>query len=45
MEELPMEQWVENLPKELKTDPLWQSAYYRAAMYLYDLVWMDFEEK
>jgi four helix bundle protein len=41
MEELPMEQWVENLPKELKADPLWQSAYYRVAMYLYDLVWMD----
>jgi four helix bundle protein len=41
MEELPMEQWVETLPKELKTDPLWQSAYYRVAMYLYDLVWID----
>ncbi|HAE58191.1 MAG TPA: four helix bundle protein [Anaerolineae bacterium] len=41
MEEMPMEQWVETLPKELKADPLWQSAYYRVAMYLYDLVWMD----
>jgi four helix bundle protein len=41
MEELTMEQWVETLPKELKADPLWQSAYYRVAMYLYDLVWMD----
>jgi four helix bundle protein len=41
MEELPMERWVETLPKELKADPLWQSAYYRVAMYLYDLVWMD----
>ena len=39
--ELTMEQWVETLPKSLKTDPLWQSAYYRVAMYLYDLVWMD----
>lgn len=41
--ELPMEQWVATLPQELKTDPLWQSAYYRAAIYLYDLVWMDAE--
>jgi four helix bundle protein len=41
MEEMTMEQWVETLPKELKADPLWQSAYYRVAMYLYDLVWMD----
>jgi four helix bundle protein len=41
MEEMTMERWVETLPKELKADPLWQSAYYRVAMYLYDLVWMD----
>ena len=39
--ELTMEQWVETLPKALKSDPLWQSAYYRLAMYLYDLVWLD----
>ena len=39
--ELTMEQWVETLPKSLKADPLWQSAYYRVAMYLYDLVWLD----
>jgi len=38
--ELTMEQWVEVLPKALKSDPLWQSAYYRLAMYLYDLVWL-----
>jgi len=41
--ELPMEQWVATLPQQLKKDPLWQSAYYRVAMYLYDLVWMDSE--
>lgn len=41
--ELPMEQWVLTLPLELKADPLWKSAYYRLAMYLYDLVWMDAE--
>ena len=39
--ELTMEQWVETLPKALKSDPLWQSAYYRLEMYLYDLVWLD----
>jgi four helix bundle protein len=38
-----MEQWVETLPKELKADALWKSAYYRLAMYLYDLVWFDSE--
>lgn len=42
-EELTMEGWVGGLPRELKTDPLWQSAYYRLAMYLHDLVWTDCE--
>jgi four helix bundle protein len=29
------------LPDSLRNDPLWKSAYYRFAMYLYDLVWID----
>jgi len=41
--ELPMEQWVMTVPSELRADPLWKSAYYRLAMYLYDLAWMDAE--
>jgi four helix bundle protein len=39
--ELPFEEWVETLPDSLRNDPLWKSAYYRLAMYLYDLVWLD----
>jgi four helix bundle protein len=41
--EMTMDEWVATLPKQLKSDPLWQSAYYRLAMYLYDLVWIDCE--
>ncbi|HXD09631.1 MAG TPA: four helix bundle protein [Anaerolineales bacterium] len=39
--ELPFEEWVQILPVSLRNDPLWKSAYYRLAMYLYDLVWLD----
>ena len=39
--ELPFEEWVKMLPDSLRNDPLWKSAYYRSAMYLYDLVWID----
>lgn len=39
--ELPFDEWVETLPASLRNDPLWKSAYYRLAMYLYDLVWLD----
>lgn len=39
--ELTFEEWIETVPKQLKADPLWQSLYYRYAMYLYDLVWLD----
>ena len=37
---LPFEEWVKTLPDSLRNDPLWKSAYYRLAMYLYDLVWI-----
>jgi hypothetical protein len=39
--EMAFEDWANSVPKQLKGDPLWQSAYYRLAMYLYDLVWLD----
>ena len=39
--ELPFDEWVKTLPDSLRNDPLWKSAYYRLAMYLYDLVWLD----
>lgn len=39
--ELPFEEWAKTLPDSLRNDPLWKSAYYRLAMYLYDLVWLD----
>lgn len=34
--ELPFDEWVNTLPALLRSDPLWKSAYYRLAMYLYD---------
>ena len=39
--ELPIEEWVNTVPERLRVDPLWDSGYYRLAMYLYDLVWVD----
>ena len=39
--ELPFDEWVNTLPTSLRNDPLWKAAYYRLAMYLYDLVWLD----
>ena len=41
LKELPFEEWVKTLPDSLRSDPLWKSAYYRLAMYLYDLMWID----
>ena len=43
LKELPFEEWVKTLPDSLRSDPLWKSAYYRLAMYLYDLMWIDSE--
>ena len=42
--ELPLDEWVKTLPASLRNDPLWKSAYYRLAMYLYDLMWLDSEK-
>ncbi len=41
MEELSFDEWLKIVPARLKSDPLWDSAYYRLAMYLYELVWQD----
>ena len=41
LKELLFEEWVKTLPYSLRNDPLWKSAYYRLAMYLYDLMWID----
>jgi four helix bundle protein len=43
LKELPFEEWLKTLPDSLRNDPLWKSAYYRLAMYLYDLMWIDSE--
>ena len=37
------DEWVETVPIQLSNDPLWSSAYYRLAMYLFDKVWQDCE--
>jgi four helix bundle protein len=41
--ELTFAEWMKAAPARLQADPLWQSTYYRLAMYLYDLVWKDCE--
>ncbi len=40
---LKFEEWQKTVPEQLRKDPLWESLYYRVAMYLYDLVWEDCE--
>ena len=37
------EEWEKTVPDFVKRDPLWESLYYRVALYLYDLVWDDCE--
>ena len=37
------EEWMDTVPLQLRNDPLWNSTYYRLAMYLYDKVWQDCE--
>ena len=38
---LKFEDWEKDVPGYVKKDPLWESLYYRVALYLYDLVWDD----
>jgi four helix bundle protein len=35
------EEWMEEVPKAIKSDPLWQSEAYRKALFLHDLAWED----
>jgi four helix bundle protein len=42
--ELVFEEWEKSVPTSLRSDPLWASKYYRLAMYLFDLVWLDCEK-
>lgn len=35
------EDWEKGIPSYVKKDPLWESLYYRVALYLYDLAWDD----
>ena len=37
------EEWEKMVPNSMKKDPLWESLYYRVALFLYDLVWDDCE--
>jgi four helix bundle protein len=41
--ELTFQEWEKTVPERMRCDPLWESAYYRLSMYLYDLVWKDCE--
>ncbi len=40
---LSFDEWQKTVLERLRKDPLWESQYYRLAMYLYDLVWDDCE--
>ncbi len=40
---LSFEEWQKTALERLRKDPLWESLYYRLAMYLYDLAWDDCE--
>lgn len=35
------EDWEKSIPNYIKKDPLWESLYYRVALYMYDLAWDD----
>ena len=37
------EEWEKTVPNSMKKDPLWESLYYRVALFLSDLVWDDCE--
>jgi four helix bundle protein len=37
------EEWENTVPAYFKKDPLWESLYYRVALFLSDLVWDDCE--
>ncbi len=38
------EVWLQQVPGAVKRSPLWQTQYYRWALYLFDLVWRDSEK-
>ena len=38
---LKVEDWEKTIADYIKKDPLWESLYYRMALFLYDLVWDD----
>jgi len=37
------DEWMEHVPKAIKSDPLWSTEAYRKALFLYDLAWEDCE--
>lgn len=36
-----LEDWLGTIPAGIRSDPLWNTSYYRLAIYLYDLAWHD----
>ncbi|GAB4262860.1 MAG: hypothetical protein Kow0080_00580 [Candidatus Promineifilaceae bacterium] len=38
------EEWLEQVDREIKTDPLWSFESYRKALFLSDLAWHDCEK-
>lgn len=37
------EQWQESMPEAMQAGPLWKTEFYRKALFLYDLCWLDTE--
>ncbi|MBI1296870.1 acetylornithine/succinylornithine family transaminase [bacterium] len=38
------QEWIEQVPPEIKQDPLWQTTVYRQALFVGDLAWHDIEK-
>jgi four helix bundle protein len=43
MGKVEFDEWINSVPTQLRNDPLWNSTYYRLAMFLYDKAWQDCE--
>ncbi len=41
--EIGLEEWIKTVPAKIRSDPLWDSVYYRYALYLFGLAWLDCE--
>ena len=43
MADLTFEEWLTQVPASVQRSPLWNTRYYRLALFLFDLAWADSE--